>query len=500
MNFRSKHQTREKGRNLNFFFACFFISLFLITTFNCSVFHAWNQSAAESVASTVTGSAQIATLPQNFTEPVVSANFAVLMDARTGQILYKKKENEKAYPASITKIMTALVAIENSKKEDVIVMSHDAVFGIERDSTHIALQVGEEITMDQALYALLLASANDAANGIAEKVGGTVENFAVMMTDRAKKIGAMNTNFTNPHGLPDDNHYTTAYDMALITREAIQNETFLSYFSTIQYTMQSTNMQKEQRYFLNHNKLLYNSRYFYEPAIGGKTGYTSKAGSTLVTVAEKDGRRLICVTLKETAVEAYADTKTLFEYGFSKFTPILIPAGNLTKPGIPVSENSKNIGTADIKTTEDVTLWIPSGSSCDPSATAIHIPQTIEVKAGETTADLAIRAQIPELDTPFYETTLTLPYHVPVTLYPVATPTPDSSELKGGMKAAGKVIKYVLAGLLGLVVLYVFYVVFMIFRLGYYRKIVKRFHKKMKNRRHAKIQKYHEKFKRTPRK
>lgn len=311
-------------------------------------------------------------IPATFKEPVVAAKYAVLMDSKTGQVLYKKNENDQAYPASITKIMTALLVAENLKEDDTITMSHDAVYGIERDSSHIALQVGEIITMEQALNAILLVSANDAANGAAERVGGTFVNFAKMMTDRAKSIGAVNTQFVNAHGLPDDNHYTTAYDMALITREALKNETFRKYFTKIDYTMQPTNLQKESRYFLNHHKMLYRTKYQYKYAFAGKTGYTSKAGSTLVTIANKDGHELICVSLKESAVEAYADAKTLFEYGFSQFEPMVLSTSVYENSSIKVLDNEQTIGTAKFQNLQDQTIWIPKGSGCTPSMIRIN--------------------------------------------------------------------------------------------------------------------------------
>lgn len=165
-------------------------------------------------------------------EPNVSSEAAVLMDAGTGQILYQKNMDQKEYPASTTKIMTVLLALENGEFDDVLTMSHDAVFSILRGSSHIALTTDEQITLEQAVYAALLASANDAANGIAEYVSGSMEAFAEKMTERAHELGAINTHFVNAHGLDDENHYTTAHDLALIMQEAIKHEEFLGQHRT----------------------------------------------------------------------------------------------------------------------------------------------------------------------------------------------------------------------------------------------------------------------------
>ena len=164
-------------------------------------------------------------------EPEILSEAAVLMDAKTGQILYSKNMDKTMYPASITKILTGMLALKYANLDETVTMSYDAVFSIDRDSSHIALDVDEEIPMIDALYALSIESANDAANGIAETVAGSMDAFAEMMNQEAKRIGAVNSNFVNAHGLPNENHYTTAYDMALITAEAIQIPMFNEIFS-----------------------------------------------------------------------------------------------------------------------------------------------------------------------------------------------------------------------------------------------------------------------------
>ncbi len=252
--------------------------------------------------------------------PQVEAEAAVVMDANTGAFLYSKNMEAKEYPASITKIMTALVAIENGNLDKKLKCSEHAVYSIEEGSSHCGLQPGEKITLRQALYALMLESANDAANSIAEKVGGSIEEFVQMMNEKAQELGCVNTHFTNAHGLQDEDHYTCAYDMALITKAAFENETLAEIAGTVEYSIPKTNKVKEERYFINHHKMMQGGEYQYEGCVGGKNGYTSDALNTLVTVANRDGRELICVVLRTNgAVKTYEETSSLLDYGYNKF-------------------------------------------------------------------------------------------------------------------------------------------------------------------------------------
>ncbi len=168
--------------------------------------------------------------------PQLVSESAVLMDAKTGQILYEKNMHTQLYPASITKILTILLGLEHGQLQDTVIMSREAVFSILRGSSHIALTDGEEITLEQALMAAMLPSANDASNGIAEHISGSVKDFAVLMNQRAQEAGAINSNFANPHGLPDEEHVSTAYDMAMITRAALQNDKLEKYWVQVRYT------------------------------------------------------------------------------------------------------------------------------------------------------------------------------------------------------------------------------------------------------------------------
>ena len=265
------------------------------------------------------------------TEPVLAAAYwpegieiqsqsAVVMEESTGTILYQKNMDEQHYPASITKIMTAIVALENGNMSDKVVFSKDSVYNTE--GSGIARDVGEEMTLEQCMYGMLLESANECAYAIAEHVGGTYEHFIDMMNEKAAELGCTNTHFNNPHGLPDEEHYPTAHDMALISREAWQNETFRIMTGTVRYEIPPTNKHKDITYLQNHNAMINNykgSDHLYEPCVGGKTGYTQAAKSTLVTYAQKNGMTLICVIMYTDAPKHWDETRDLFEYCFANF-------------------------------------------------------------------------------------------------------------------------------------------------------------------------------------
>jgi len=244
----------------------------------------------------------------------------ILIDASNGMILYQKDPHRIIYPASTTKILTTLLAIEYGKFDEIITHSHNAIYNIGPGSSHIGMREGEQITLWQALEGIMLESANEVCMAVAEHIGGSVENFVDMMNKKAKEVGATDSHFNNPHGFHDDNHYTTAYDMAMIMKEAIKHEEFVKLISTVSSKIPPTNIVDEIRYLNNSNKMLKTwSPYYYENIVGSKTGFTDEAGNTLVSYAEKDGIKLIASVMKDKGVGTYTDTKTLFEYGFSQY-------------------------------------------------------------------------------------------------------------------------------------------------------------------------------------
>lgn len=254
--------------------------------------------------------------------PAIYAESGILVDLDTQEILYSKNIDKQLYPASITKIMTTLVAIESSSPEEPVTFSQHALDSIEWDSSNIGCRLNETLTMEQCWYAMMLNSANEVCCGVAEHISGSIEASVEKMNQKAAELGCTNTHFSNPNGLPDETHYTTAHDMALIANAAYQNETFRQIFSTRQYEIPPTPQYTETRYLYNHHKMMQpDTEYYYEGCLGGKTGYTETALNTLVTIASRNGKNLLCVTMRTQGRQVYTDTASLFDYGFSQTFP-----------------------------------------------------------------------------------------------------------------------------------------------------------------------------------
>lgn len=250
--------------------------------------------------------------------PEIGAESAILMDVNTGVILYAKNIHEELYPASTTKIMTCLLAMENGNLDDMVDFSYNAVFSVPRDGSNIGMDPGQAITLEQCMYGIMVGSANECANAAAEYVSGSIDDFIDLMNNRAKDLGCTNTHFCNTNGLFDENHYTSAYDLALISKEFFKNEMLCKIGNTPRYHFIPTAKQPDEFYINNKHKLI-NGEIEYEGVIGGKTGYTSEARETLVTCAEQNGMKLVCVVFKEESPDQFYDTVTLFNYGFSNF-------------------------------------------------------------------------------------------------------------------------------------------------------------------------------------
>ncbi|MBR6613643.1 MAG: D-alanyl-D-alanine carboxypeptidase [Clostridia bacterium] len=260
--------------------------------------------------------------------PSTNSKAAIAMEAGSGTVLYDKNMNTKVYPASITKIITAILALENLDLNQNIVATKTAL-KIPWDSSSAYIKEGEILTVDELLHCLLIYSGNDAANVLAEAVSGNIQDFVKLMNTKAKELGCTGTNFVNAHGYSDDNHYTTALDVAKIFNYCIQNEHFVKIISTKLYIVPETNKTKSKRYLYNTNRLLLtksenkHGRY-YEYAIGGKTGYTNEAGRTLVTLGKKDDKTIIIAVFKASQVNGqdarYTDAINLFNYSFDNFS------------------------------------------------------------------------------------------------------------------------------------------------------------------------------------
>lgn len=272
------------------------------------------------------GSAAYALSPSD-----LNAHAAILIDSDSGQTLFDKNAHDVMFPASTTKLMTALIILENHDLNETVTVDAKSPFAT---GSRIYILEGEVLTVQQMLYALLLASANDVAEALAVFDAGSVEAFAEKMNTRARELGALNTNFTNPHGLPDPNHVTTAYDLSRIALEAIRHETLRAIVKTVSYEIPPTNKQPEKRHITNSNRFLYGTgsgnKIDYKgktidikyPAVTGlKTGYTNAAQQCFVSSASLDGKNLISVILKAQGNFLYLDTRTLLDYGFEHFKP-----------------------------------------------------------------------------------------------------------------------------------------------------------------------------------
>lgn len=321
-------------------------------------------------------------------DPPIVAEAGVVIEASTGNVLYCKNMNDKMYPASITKILTALVTLEQCKLDEIVDFSHYDVYTLEYGDAHIGMKEGEQLPLIDCLYGVMLASANECANAAGEHVAKkapayaaaiesykksgqeyneskvAIQVFADIMNNRAREAGAINSNFMNPNGLFNENHYTTCYDMAMITRAAIKNQNFINIEADTTHTVPATNITAETRCIANRHKMLYsNNKNYYEGAFAGKTGYVYQSGNTLVTCAKRNGMTLICVVMKSNAANVYNDTAALFDYGFNNYKLLNISQNdnkcNCTNINSPITfSNSSNVVIPKNNTFEDLTKKI----------------------------------------------------------------------------------------------------------------------------------------------
>ncbi len=257
----------------------------------------------------------------------LSAESAILMDVQSGAILYQKNMDKQEYPASITKIMTTLVALENSSMSETITFSESAVTNLESGASNINTKPGEKMSMEDSLYAVMLASANEVCNGVAEHIAGSIDNYVDLMNKKAKELGCTGTHFANTNGLWMENHYTTAHDMALIARAAYLRPDFAKITGTKKYYIEKTNKAKDGHYFQNHHGMFVANpsypQYEYKYCVGGKTGFTSKCRYTLVTYAKKNDMTLVSVVMRADSpwdpANEYTDSTKILNYGFENY-------------------------------------------------------------------------------------------------------------------------------------------------------------------------------------
>ena len=306
----------------------------------------------------------------------VNAKAALLIDLNTGRTVYEQDADERVYPASLTKIMTCLLALENGNLSDVITVDESALSGLDQDSSVVGLVVGEKMTLENLLYCMMVSSGNDAANVVAEYIAGSVADFVRMMNERAYALGCEGTHFNNPHGLHDESHYTTARDLAKITQAALKSENFRQIVNTSQYQLPDDNMRQNIQPLKTTNMLIYkstgNSLYYYR-ANGVKTGYTSAAGRCLIATAEEDGIRFLSILCgaKTTVLdsgdllmESFPETIKLLDYGFDNFSYVtaLSPLYPIAQVNVLNSAVSEAVAVAPAK---DIRLLLPANYNPD---------------------------------------------------------------------------------------------------------------------------------------
>lgn len=326
---------------------------------------------------------------------IISDTYCV-MDAASGQVLIEKGMNKQKAPASITKILTVALALERGgNPDDRFVLDYKTCHSIEAGSTHIALTEGEEISLRDAMMGTMIMSANDAANAVAQYSAGNIDDFIPLMNQKLQEIGAKDTQFMNPNGLDQKGHYTTAYDMCLITQWAMGVEGFNDYYGALSYDMSPTNKQPQARPFsTRHNMLLKTMNYYYEGSIGGKLGYTYDARHTIVTTAKRGDMTLICVAMDSpTTYDKYKDSIQLLDYCFQNFGTLNLRAKNIQDFTVPINDHSgQQVGVAKIQAAEDVALLVAKGTQINDLVFSYNIPESY-LSGEEIAPVLTIRDQ-----------------------------------------------------------------------------------------------------------
>ena len=300
-----------------------------------------------------------------------NAKAALLIDLNTGRTIYEQDADEQVYPASLTKIMTCLLALENGNLSDTVTITENAYADLVSGSSTADLQVGEQLRLEDLLYCMMVESGNEAANAVAEHIGGTIEDFVKMMNERAYELGCTHTHFMNPHGLHNESHYTTARDLSLIVQAALKSENFRTITNTAEYTLPATNLSDE-RVLKTTNMLIFQNsgnRYYYPKAIGIKTGYTTPAGRCVISAAKSSGMYLLGIicgaetTVLETGdiqMESFPECINLFNYGFDNFSYV-----SVLSPLYPVAQvsvlNSAGAEAVAVSPKDDIQILLPNG-------------------------------------------------------------------------------------------------------------------------------------------
>ena len=295
--------------------------------------------------------------------PSIDTGSVYLMDSRTTKPLYTKNENTKMYPASTTKIMTAILTLENCDLDEVATASYSALSNIPEGYTTADIQIGEQLTIEQLLELLLVHSANDAANVLAEYVGGSIDSFVSMMNTKLNDLGLTDTHFTNAYGLHDDNHYTTAHDLAFLMKYCLQNETFRKISGQASCAIPATNMWGPRKYDSTNQLLIAGDEYYYQYVFSGKTGFTSQAKHCLVTAAYNNDLELICVVLGND--DRFNVTRSLYEYAFSNYELKNVINENNVVTNITVNGASNNTKSLDLLISETIPALVETNTDTE---------------------------------------------------------------------------------------------------------------------------------------
>ena len=321
--------------------------------------------------------------------PEIKAETALLMDMKTGRVIYSKNPDERRFPASTTKIMTAILALEHGDLSDIVTADIASLAPITNEDSHMGILIGEELTMEQLINGMMVYSANDASNVIATHIAGSPQHFVDLMNKKAQDLGLSDTNFVNAYGIHDENHYTTASDLAIMARYAMENEKFREIVKQKIYFIPATNKYTTDRNLTATNLFVgtaRSSKYYYSPITGIKTGHTSDAGYCLVTSAEKDGTELLCIVMKSANQEdCYTTTRGLIDYGFNNYKyRTVVTAGDIVADSKVIeAKDDERVGlTVD----SDVSALLPSeGEISDVIETVIDLPEKIKapIKKGD---------------------------------------------------------------------------------------------------------------------
>lgn len=354
--------------------------------------------------------------------PKITSEAAVVIEASTGSILYNKNAFDAYHPASTTKLMTSLLAIEQCPLSDTVTCSRDSVESIGWDSSRIGLVAGESIDMENALYAILLASANEVSYAVGEHVGGTMENFVALMNQRAKDLGCVNTNFINPHGLDHEEHYSCPYDLALIARKASEYTTFRRISGSYNHQIPETN-KNGSRWISNTHPFI-KKNVVYKGVFAGKTGTTSKAGSCLVTCAEQNGMTVICAIMKApNSATIQEDTRKLLDYAFQNFklTP-LAASESSAKNAFPILFEDEEALISDVSSplsVSNTSLVLPDGISYNDLTRKVTLSPIIAFSSGDN-----IIGEVSYYYSDNYVGAANIIYHSEADVVVVPSPTP----------------------------------------------------------------------------